>query len=314
MAFKRFISLLLLAACVAAVLCACSAEKQTAQQETSALTTTAPATQKREEITLPPDGAQNYTVTGLDCSNGGKDIYAELYFPKNGYKNKTVVLSHSYMLNCKSMQPYCAVLANSGYAAVCFDFCGGSMSSKSDGSFMNMTVFTEVEDLECVVESVRQNELTSGSDIVLLGTSQGGLVSALAAEELKSSVSALILMYPAFNIPQTVKEFSESSSGSVFSSFGFSTDSFAGEYISSLDGYDPYEHIGSFAGPVLILHGTADTVVPIEYSQRAAELYKNARLEKISGASHGFNSENYSLVDYDKTVDKHILEFLASLG
>ena len=42
--------------------------------------------------------------------------------------------------------------------------------------------------------------------IVLIGESQGGLVSALAASELKKQVSNLVLIFPAFCIPDNWNE------------------------------------------------------------------------------------------------------------
>lgn len=56
-------------------------------------------------------------------------------------------MSHSFGLTNKSMNAYCSMLAKNGYVAYCFDFCGGSKKSKSDGKTTDMTVFTEVKDL-----------------------------------------------------------------------------------------------------------------------------------------------------------------------
>ena len=44
--------------------------------------------------------------------------------------------------------------------------------------------------------------------------------------------------------------------------------------------------------PVLIIHGTADQVVPIQYGRDAADPAKgfpNARIIEIKGANHGFS-------------------------
>ena len=63
---------------------------------------------------------------------------------------------------------------NVGYAAYCFDFCGGSDKSKSGGSTDDMTVFTEVEDLRAVVKTVKSLGYVEPSEVYLLGSSQGG--------------------------------------------------------------------------------------------------------------------------------------------
>ena len=46
------------------------------------------------------------------------------------------------------------------------------------------------------------------SRIYLLGSSQGGLVSALLADECPEDFAGMVLFYPAFNIPEMVKMFS----------------------------------------------------------------------------------------------------------
>ena len=55
---------------------------------------------------------------------------------------------------------------------------------------------------------------------------------------------------------------------------------------------DAFREIAPYEGPVLILHGTADDAVDCANSKKAAEIYKNVRLELIEGAGHGFFKEN----------------------
>ena len=56
---------------------------------------------------------------------------------------------------------------------------------------------------------------------------------------------------------------------------------------------DPYQAVEAYHRPVLIVHGDADPVVPIEYSRRAVKLYKDARLLEIPKADHGFNGQDF---------------------
>ena len=46
------------------------------------------------------------------------------------------------------------------------------------------------------------------------------------------------------------------------------------------------------ANDVLILHGDADNIVPLSYSEKALEVYSSARLEVFPGAGHGFYEED----------------------
>ena len=50
-----------------------------------------------------------------------------------------------------TVRQYAILMAELGYASYCFDFCGGSVvKGKSDGKTTDMSVLTEVKDLEAV--------------------------------------------------------------------------------------------------------------------------------------------------------------------
>ena len=55
--------------------------------------------------------------------------------------------------------------------------------------------------------------------------------------------------------------------------------------------FDIYDVIGRYPGDVLILHGDRDGIVPLRYSQRAAEVWPAARLVVMPGQDHGFAGE-----------------------
>lgn len=225
-------------------------------------------------------------------------IYGNLYIPLDKNDNMPVViLSHSANLTSDSMKSYGKRFADAGYIAYAFDFCGGSNQSRSDGRNDEMTIFSELEDLKAVVNSISSLNFIDRDSIYLFGTSQGGLVSALAADELKEDIAGLMLFYPAFNIADLAKNYADEENNSPF--------------ITTLLNYDVYEHIGTYMGDVLILHGSKDFIVPVEYVNRAAELYQNCELYIINGASHGFNRENYAFSDtYDDITWNYVNTYL----
>ena len=71
-----------------------------------------------------------------------------------------------------------------------------------------MTIFTEVNDLKTVINYFVNKDFVLSDKIYLLGSSQGGLVSALTANEMVNYINGLILFYPAFNIPDQVNNMS----------------------------------------------------------------------------------------------------------
>ena len=245
----------------------------------------------------------------------GNRIFGMMYYNSTASdKQPAVILSHSSSLTHEAMKGYASAIAKMGFAAYCFDFCGGSDKSKSDGKTDEMTVFTEVEDLRAVVKTVKSLDYVDSSNVCLLGSSQGGLVSALLADECPDDFAGMILFYPAFNIPEMVKMFSG------FGDFGGMM-SMSEAYINSIKDFDVWSHIGKFSKPVCIIHGTADMIVPISNSVKAVGLYPSATLNKIEGANHGFNAANLGSMgsmmgasaDYDSVVLPIVESYLKSV-
>ena len=257
----------------------------------------------------------------LSCNRDGYKIYGKMYRKvSEGSKAPCVILSHSSSLTHAAMAGYAESIAEKGMSAYCFDFCGGSSESQSDGSTDEMTVFTEVDDLKAVLETVKKLPYVDADSIFLLGSSQGGLVSALTAEDVASDIRGMILFYPAFNIPELVRMFAGFGGGfggtGGFGGFGGMT-GMSEAFVESIKDFDVWSHIGGYAGPVLIIHGTNDFIVPISNSEKAVTIYPSASLVRIEGANHGFNSANLggygSMVgEYDDEVMPYVYSFLVS--
>lgn len=77
-------------------------------------------------------------------------------------------------------------------------------------------------------------------------------------------------------------------------------------YAENLLDYDIYEAISGYEKDVLILHGDADEIVPLSYSEKALEIYSSAQMEVFPGAGHGFYGE-----DAQRAIHL-ILEYLES--
>ena len=296
------------------------------------------------EVTTPPDNNENVgdadsTQTDVEwvvdsvelwSQRDTNRIYGVMYYnPVTSKKQPAVILSHSSSLTHEAMMGYASTIAKMGFAAYCFDFCGGSDKSKSDGTTDDMTVFTEVEDLRAVVKTVKSLGYVEPSEVYLLGSSQGGLVSALLADECPDDFAGMILFYPAFNIPEMVKMFSGFGDwGNIgdwgnlgnwgdFGDFGGMM-SMSEKYINSIKDFDVWSHIGKFPRPVCIIHGTNDMIVPVSNSEKAVGLYPSATLNKIEGANHGFNAANLGSMgsmmgasaDYDSQVIPIVQSFL----
>ena len=126
-------------------------------------------------------------------------IYGIIYIPRNaGEVMPAGIYSHGFGGSYRSGQQYAEAMAARGYVVYCFDFCGGSPGSRSDGSQYEMSIFTEQKDLEAVLSMMQNLEYVDADHIFLLGTSQGGAVSAITAADNRDAVAGAVLLYPAF--------------------------------------------------------------------------------------------------------------------
>ena len=235
----------------------------------------------------------------------GKKIYGYITAPKN-YKDQklpTIVISHGFGGNAERQDYYVQSLAKEGYVVYSFDFMGGNKNSRSGNDTLKMSVFTEVDDLDVVVNTLKNQNFVDKNNIFLLGQSQGGVVSTIEGAKLKNEIKGLILVFPAFVLFDDARELFKSVSDipEVYNHRGTEVGKV---YFEKSLGYDVYNDMKNYDGKVLILHGTSDNVAPISYSRRAIETFKDAKLKEIPGAGHGFRGAQ------QEEVAKTIVDFV----
>lgn len=258
---------------------------------------------------------------GLDkkefsCYRGDLEIRGTVFMPSGQTDVPIAIVYHEFMTNRLFSYPYAMALARSGYAAFCFDFCGGGIVCGSDGDSRDMSVLTEIEDLKSVIAFAKEQSCTNDAPLLLMGCSQGGLVAALTAAELPEEIGGLILQYPALMIPDAARK------GEMLW-MNFDPDNVPDEmrsgpmrigrqYATDVMDIDTLPTITRYSGKVLILHGDRDTLVNISGSQKAAEAYEAAgadvRFQTIPGGKHIFRGPKHI-----KTAANAISEFACSI-
>ena len=238
-----------------------------------------------------------YSVQEAVLARDGLKIYGVLYLPETEGPHPLVIMCHGFGGNHEHMKPYAEAFARKGIAVYSFDFIGGGYGSKSDGTMWEMSVLTEAADLCAVLDQMKLRPEINPDRIFLLGASQGGFVSSYVAGIRPADVAGLVCLYPAYvlqdnawkqtpdpdNIPETI------------SLMGITL---GGIYNRDAMSFDIYDIIAGYPGRVLIIHGTADAIAPVSYSERAAKVFPDAQLIRYEGANHGFwgqdeiNSEN----------------------
>ena len=269
-------------------LCACMACSADVESEAMTNENQASLLQTVRSAAVDHGSTYSYQTEEIWCQRDGNRIYGVAYVPQGiSEQLPLVVYSHGFGGSHSGGEAYARSLAEHGYMVYCFDFCGGSDSSRSDGATTAMSIRTEEADLKAVIDHLSADSRVDAERIYLMGASQGGMVSAMTAADYPSLVRAAVLIYPAFVIPDDAhsryprrEDIPDETSlwgvnlGSIY-------------YTDAYD-YDVFAEIVKFTKDVLIIHGTADNIVPISYSERAAETYQSAELKIIEGAGHGF--------------------------
>jgi len=247
-----------------------------------------------------------WTESPFECSRDGLIIRGVELRPE-GTGLPAAVVCHGFMANRDTVRQYAETLAGLGYAAYMFDFCGGCVvRGRSDGKTTDMSVLTEISDLEAVIEYARSLPYT-GDALLLMGASQGGFVSALTAAKHPDWVEKLVLLYPALCIPDDARAgkmmFAKFDPQNVPELVKCGPMKLGRCYVEDVLAMDPFAEISLYTGPVLIIHGTKDKIVDIEYAKKAQKAYSDATLHIIEKAKHGFKGK------YDAEALSYLRDF-----
>lgn len=226
----------------------------------------------------------------LVISAGKKRMAGRLWTPREPGRRPAVILSHGYNGCHADLAAECAMLAEAGLTAFAFDFCGGSTRALSSGRSTDMTILTEKQDLLDVLAHVSAMDEVDAGAVFLLGASQGGLVTALAAEEAAQPVRGMALIYPAFCIPDDWRP-RWAKREDIPDTLTFWELTLGRGYFEAIREMDPYAQVGGFAGPVLVVQGDRDGIVSVEVARRAAARYAAAEVVILPGEAHGFTPE-----------------------
>ena len=238
--------------------------------------------------TLPSES--DYSIEELTIQEGGLNIWGKLYLPEGTENVPLAICSHGFGGSYRNTEEYAENFARHGIAAFSFDFTGGGSGSRSGGSTTEMSVLTEAADLGCVLDYFKSYSGIDPEHIFLFGESQGGFVSTYVAGTRPEDVAGLVVLYPAYVLQDNSRESNPDPQN------GSESSSLMGVRIGRIydvdaQSFDIYEVMANYDGKALIIHGTADSIAPIFYSERAAETFPNAQLVKIDGAGHGYYGE-----------------------
>ena len=226
----------------------------------------------------------------VTCQSGDNTLRGTLTVPKEHDDQIPVaILLHGLNTDRSWCDDIAWVLADNGIASVRFDFDG---NGASDGASEDMTISSEVRDTIAMLDYVEGLSFTDQDNIFVVGKSMGAVDAVLAAKGRGSEIRAMCLWYPGFGVSDMARH------GFLLGAFFNPVDppdtvevagyTYGREFIREAQALDYQSACKSYSGPVMILHGDADFIVPIRYSFEVESLFPNCTLQVVPGGNHGF--------------------------
>ncbi len=205
----------------------------------------------------PPPGVQQATFTTSDGLELGG-----WFFPAEGTDGRAVLVCNGNAGNRSHRVLLAEALRHRGWSVLLYDYrgYGGNPGRPSEQGL--------AEDARAAVSWLADRDDVDADRIAYFGESLGaGVAAGLAAER---PPAALVLRSPFTSLVDL---------GRVHYPF-------LPVGILLRDRYPVVEHVRSYDGPVLVIWGEADTIVPPEHSGSVAEAAHRARHVVIAGADH----------------------------
>ena len=263
-------------------------------------------------LCLLPAKAREYAVSGPEGGLAMKVALPEGFNPATD-RCPMVLLMHG-IFSSKDYNPMPSLakaLAQAGIASIRFDFDG---HGKSEGRMQDMTVEKEIADALAIWEYAKS--LPYVAQIGFLGHSQGGVIASMTAGRLAAAgrhvPAGVVLLAPGSVIKQACQggkffnaRFDPANPPEFIRCWG--TMKLGREYLLTTQQLDIYGITAAYQGPVLLLHGTKDTIVPMWCSEQYLETYGDrATLVKVDG-------ENHLITRRKKEICRQVVSFFREL-
>lgn len=236
----------------------------------------------------------------ITIQSGQEELSATLHYPAaTGSRNPIIIIAHGFIGNRVGVDRLFIKAAREfselGYMVLRFDYAG---CGESTGDYGAGGLDTMIDQTRRVLDYALEIDCVDPNRVILLGHSLGGAVSILTAardKRVKSLVLWSAVAHPFNDIVRiTGKKVYEDAV--QFGSSDYLGYSFKPEFFESLAGHQPFEQTRKFSGNVLVVHGTNDEVIPVDYCflyQKLFWLRSQGQCEKevIFQADHTYSSK-----------------------
>ncbi|MBC2582516.1 S9 family peptidase [Clostridium sp. DJ247] len=231
-------------------------------------------------------------------NKAGIKIRGVINKPKGSGKIPCVVFCHGFTGN-RMEHHYMFVsiakaLESINVASIRFDFTG---SGESDGEFIDMSISTEIEDCQAVIEFCQTLDYIDKSNINILGFSMGGTIAVVNSANNTDVIKNTILISPAVDMYNLfISEVREEKLTTLIEKnyINFDGNLLSKKAVDDAFNYNIFNYVKQITQNVLIVHGTNDKSVPPMYSKKIEEILQyKARLKFVKGADHCYTTPEY---------------------
>ena len=211
------------------------------------------------------------------------------------------VLMHGFMSNKKAkvLTAISGALAKEGIASIRFDF---NAHGRSEGEFRKMTISNEISDASAVVDYVLS--LPYVSSVSFVGHSQGGVIAGMLAGMLENDTRKRPLSLVQLAAAAVLKDdaiagrcmMSKYDAANPPEYVNVMMHKLGRPFIVEAQKLPVYETSMKYTGPVCLIHGKEDKIVPFSYSEKYHELYKDSTLTILEGEGHFMNKKAKEIV------------------
>lgn len=223
------------------------------------------------------------------------------FIPRPGRaSDTTVILTPPRNLAKVAALPYAQMLTDNGYNVLLVDLRG---QGPSEGHTFSFGVF-EANDVLGALRYLRLAHPRASRHVFGFGLSQGaGAVIAAAATDDRIKAIVIDSASPLIELPLERQIRALPSPVGRYLRYAILLAA-SGELGCNLFAAEPIRHIGRVRGPVLIVHGQEDKVVPLCHAQRLfAATGRPAMLWKVPRAAHG-ETLAHGLADYPAHIQR----------
>lgn len=235
------------------------------------------------------------TETSIIFKNkNNEQLVGVLHQPPGRQKFPAVIICHGFggAKSDKKFVRLARALVKVKTACFRFDFTG---CGDSEGDFTKVTIKRQIADLDQAITFLQQQKNINKNKIAFLGHSLGGAIAALYAARNNFPAKTLIFWAPAFNQKELFKLWDDGGQLAKWKKQGFiirKENKIGRAYLEENENKDYSSIIAKIKAPILIIHGAKDETVPVKFSQKLAQNFKNVKLQILLQADHKFEDYN----------------------